>query len=213
MSTALHRRLSMVALGLILLPLPAPARACAETPRPLPVPAVDAAAPAPASRLAESLGKLPLYFVENRGQLASRVVYSLQGRSETMYFTSQGLTYSIVREKGRFVLLAYRGARRLRLDEEGRGPSGTALVPLTGAFFLRNATTPGPADFVFVYGPPGATPLAGDWDANGATTVGVYVPATGAWFLRNANAPGPAEVVFSYGPPAVAPLAGDWDGL
>jgi hypothetical protein len=34
----------------------------------------------------------------------------------------------------------------------------------SGAFFLRNANAPGPADVLFNYGPAGLTPLAGDWD-------------------------------------------------
>src|SRR5213595_1896332 len=42
-----------------------------------------------------ALGKLPLYFVENHGQLDERVAYYVQGRDTTLYFTSQGLTLSL----------------------------------------------------------------------------------------------------------------------
>ena len=35
----------------------------------------------------------------------------------------------------------------------------------TGAWFLRNSNSPGGADRVFAYGPPGMKPLAGNWDA------------------------------------------------
>jgi hypothetical protein len=37
-------------------------------------------------------------------------------------------------------------------------------VPATGAWFLRNANAPGPADLVFSYGPTNGTPVVGDWD-------------------------------------------------
>src|SRR6185369_3478699 len=45
------------------------------------------------ARATESFGKLPLYFVENRGQLDKRVGYYVQGSDKTIYFTNQGLTF------------------------------------------------------------------------------------------------------------------------
>jgi hypothetical protein len=39
-----------------------------------------------------ALGRMPLYFIENRGQLDSRVAYYVQGRDTTLYFTSEGMT-------------------------------------------------------------------------------------------------------------------------
>jgi len=45
------------------------------------------------ARVAESFGKLPLYFVENRGQLDKRVGYYVQGIDKTIYFTNHGLTF------------------------------------------------------------------------------------------------------------------------
>ncbi len=41
------------------------------------------------------LERLPLYFVENRGQADERVVFYLQGRETAVYFTPQGVTYSL----------------------------------------------------------------------------------------------------------------------
>jgi len=35
---------------------------------------------------------MPLYFIENRGQLDSRVAYYVQGRDATLYFTAEGMT-------------------------------------------------------------------------------------------------------------------------
>jgi hypothetical protein len=40
-----------------------------------------------------TLEKLPLYFIENRGQLDGRVGYYLQGRETSVYFTSGGVTF------------------------------------------------------------------------------------------------------------------------
>ena len=37
----------------------------------------------------------PLYFVENRGQLAEGVAFYLEGRETSVYFTPQGLTYAL----------------------------------------------------------------------------------------------------------------------
>jgi uncharacterized protein (TIGR03437 family) len=39
-------------------------------------------------------GSLPLYFVENRGQFDKRVSYYVPGRDKTIYFTSEGLTFT-----------------------------------------------------------------------------------------------------------------------
>src|SRR5437762_12433565 len=44
-----------------------------------------------------ALGKLPLYFVENHGQLDARVAYYVQGHDTSLYFTSQGLTFALNR--------------------------------------------------------------------------------------------------------------------
>ncbi len=46
-------------------------------------------------QVAEVYGKLPLYFVENRGRLDSRVNYYIQGRDKTIYFTPGGVTFAL----------------------------------------------------------------------------------------------------------------------
>jgi hypothetical protein len=55
--------------------------------------------------------------------------------------------------------------------------------------------------------------MAGNWDATGADTIGVYIPDTGAVYLRNANSAGNADVAFGYGPGGLGwqPVVGDWD--
>jgi hypothetical protein len=68
-------------------------------------PAMAAAAPEPAlpqeksahdqARLASSFGQLPLIFIQNQGQMDSRVDYSLLGQDMTIYFSSGGLTFAL----------------------------------------------------------------------------------------------------------------------
>ncbi len=43
----------------------------------------------------DRLAHLPLYFVENRGQLDGRVAYYVQGIDKTLYFTREGVTFSL----------------------------------------------------------------------------------------------------------------------
>ncbi len=47
------------------------------------------------ARMQEAFGKMPLYFIENRGQMDGRVAYYVQGQDKTVYFTVQGITYAL----------------------------------------------------------------------------------------------------------------------
>ncbi|HMY76815.1 MAG TPA: SBBP repeat-containing protein, partial [Blastocatellia bacterium] len=47
------------------------------------------------ARVADSFSKLPLNFIENRGQMDERVAYYVQGHDKTVYFTNQGLTFAL----------------------------------------------------------------------------------------------------------------------
>ena len=51
------------------------------------------------ARIEENFGKLPLYFIENRGQMDSRVTHYVKGRDKSLFFTSQGVTF-LLRGKG-----------------------------------------------------------------------------------------------------------------
>src|SRR6202022_607116 len=42
--------------------------------------------------VARALERMPLYFIENRGQLDPSVAYYVQGRDTTLYFTAGGMT-------------------------------------------------------------------------------------------------------------------------
>jgi len=106
-------------------------------------------------------------------------------------------------------------------DWDGDGDSTIGLYdPTNGLFRLRNSNSPGSADITFRYGPAPVTsppwfPIAGDWNADGVDTIGLYNQSTGTWYLRNSNSPGPADITFRYGPAPCTwlPLAGDWDGF
>jgi hypothetical protein len=46
-------------------------------------------------RIEQALGRLPLSFIENRGQLDPRVHYYVRGSGTSLFFTSRGVTYSL----------------------------------------------------------------------------------------------------------------------
>lgn len=66
----------------------------------------------------------------------------------------------------------------------------------------------------FQFGSPDLKPIAGDWDGDGRTTIGVYDPRTSTFFLNNDNMGGQVSIVLRFGPPDAGwlPIAGDWDG-
>jgi hypothetical protein len=56
--------------------------------------------------------------------------------------------------------------------------------------------------------------MAGDWDGNGTSTLGVVNPATAIWYLRNSTSAGAPDVQpFAYGAARWFPLAGQWNGF
>jgi hypothetical protein len=81
------------------------------------------------------LARLPLYFIENRGQVDERVAYYVQGRDKTLYFTPQGVTFAL-RGAAPDVMLSrakhldtfggeeipFRVASPLSLDKDERSP-------------------------------------------------------------------------------------------
>jgi len=76
--------------------------------------------------LQQALGRLPLYFVENRGQMAKQVGYYLQGHDKVVYFTPQGVTFALVSATEPFAP-ARQPARsrqeRIRLARQRAAPS------------------------------------------------------------------------------------------
>lgn len=88
--------------------------------------------------------------------------------------------------------------------------------PASATFFLRNSNTTGTADIqpfnLGTIGPPRWYPIAGDWNGDGVTTIGVYEPTGATFFLRNSNTVGVADITINFGSPNWIPVAGDWDG-
>ena len=49
----------------------------------------------------KAYGKLPLYFIENKGQLDSKVKFYVKTSGQTLYFTDEGIVFDLLRgEKG-----------------------------------------------------------------------------------------------------------------
>jgi hypothetical protein len=72
------------------------------------------------SQIEQIFGQLPLYFVENRGQVNSEVSYYVRGR-DSVYFTSRGMTVALTSkdEKRWAVAVDMVGARRGLKPEAG----------------------------------------------------------------------------------------------
>jgi hypothetical protein len=75
-----------------LAPAPIPA---AFTQAPLAPPLSKDPGPIERARILESLGRMPLYFVENRGQMDLQVAYYVQGSDKTIYFAPDGVTFAL----------------------------------------------------------------------------------------------------------------------
>jgi len=52
-----------------------------------------------APRVDADYGKIPLQFIPNRGQTDGRVAYYVQGQDKTIYFTAEGLTFALGRNR------------------------------------------------------------------------------------------------------------------
>ena len=48
-------------------------------------------------RMAQSYGRLPMYFIENRGQVDKQVKYYARGPGHTLFFTKEGLVMTLAR--------------------------------------------------------------------------------------------------------------------
>mgnify|MGYP001247327490 FL=1 len=70
-------------------------------PSPPTFPSISAHKTHRATQVRPDYGKMPLYFVENRGQLDEQVAYYIQGADKTIYFTAEGVTFSLNRGKPR----------------------------------------------------------------------------------------------------------------
>jgi hypothetical protein len=86
-------------------------------------------------------------------------------------------------------------------------PAPVTRTLRTATWYLANAPLTGSADQVFKYGDPGDRPIAGDWNGDGRSSVGVF--RNGRWYLANALGGG-ADVQFTFGDAGDLPIVGRW---
>jgi hypothetical protein len=89
----------------------------------------------PAPRLRADLGRMPLYFIENRGQMDARVGYYVQGKDQAVYFGAEGLTFALTKasENARWaVKLDFLGANP-GVRPVGRDETGAVISLFKGA--------------------------------------------------------------------------------
>ncbi len=86
------------------------------------------------------------------------------------------------------------------------GPYGGKLT-----WMLRNSNSSGPPDIVLEFGEPGDQPVVGDWNGDGADSIGVLSP-NGVWKLRVDRSTGPPDSEFVFGQSGDTALVGDWNG-
>ena len=60
-----------------------------------PVTTPQVQASAPEVEVDTDWGKMPLYFISNQGQLDEAVSYYVRGSEKTLYFTEEGLTFTL----------------------------------------------------------------------------------------------------------------------
>jgi len=118
------------------------------------------------------------------------------------------------------------GPKRTAIPAPGTGSPGAPnargdtiglYIAERGAFFLTR--TNGDIDNAdsFSFGKPGdnAIAVAGDWNGDGETTVGLYDPAIGRFTLSDESPAKKASATFGFkvsDAGKLAPIAGDWDG-
>jgi hypothetical protein len=76
----------------------------------------------------------------------------------------------------------------------------------------KNGGGLGAADFSYVFGNPGDKAFVGDFDGDGAETVGLHRESTGLVYYRDSHSPGNADNQFTFGDPGDRLVAGDWTG-
>jgi V8-like Glu-specific endopeptidase len=149
----------------------------------------------------------PVYVMANDG---SRYIVAVV----TQESATEGLSTRITNAKLNWIIEQISGApANTPTPLPTTGPATPAVFDPRGGWYLRNSNSPGaPDEGAFAYGGPGWMPVAGDWDGNGATSVGVVDP-NGTWYLRNSNTPGAPDIKpFAYGTGDWVPIVGDWDG-
>ena len=96
-------------------------------------------------KVLESYGKLPLSFIENRGQVHKEASYYLKGRQGSIYFTSEGIVYDILSDavlplKATNYTKTRRLSFTLKLERTNRGVMliGRGKLPGKANYFIGN---------------------------------------------------------------------------
>jgi hypothetical protein len=95
------------------------------------------------------------------------------------------------------------------------GAVGVGSFDQTTATFTLLYLDAGPAGPQFNFGSTTQLPIAGDWNGDKSTTVGVFTPGPRDFFLIDTNAMQAAadyQLTFGESVPDTRPIAGDWDG-
>ena len=83
------------------------------------------------SLLKTSFGKLPVYFIENRGVYPDEVKYYVQGADKTLFLTKEGITFCLKgQDRAWVVKLEFVGASEVR--PEGRDKQQAVFSYLRG---------------------------------------------------------------------------------
>jgi len=87
----------------------------------------------------------------------------------------------------------------------------TIGVYKTGVFYLRNTNNTGEADITAYFGGDVSDlPVVGDWNGDGADTVGIYRSSTAFFFLSDSNTAPNVDYTVLFGNPDDTPFAGHW---
>ncbi len=111
------------------------------------------------------------------------------------------------------------GCRPISGDWNGDGKDSVGEVcrndaSSTWRWVLTDYNQASGSDADFTYGNVSCSPVVGDWDGNGTTTIGVACKnGTGVtWSLRNANSSGAPNISFGWGSSTCTDITGNWDG-
>jgi hypothetical protein len=92
--------------------------------------------------------------------------------------------------------------------QNGFPPDTTGVFrPSTGQWLLKNSNAAGRANLIVDFGQAGDLPVAGDWNGDGITDLGVF--RNGQFLLRQ---PPATITTVSFGQAGDLPVAGDWNG-
>ncbi len=82
------------------------------------------------ARVVEAYGKLPLYFIQNHGQLDKKVKYYEKASGSAMYFTKEGVYISLIKQESK------------KVTKKDAKPERQTEAKLIKLFFLKGALNP-----------------------------------------------------------------------